>query len=53
MKRTHFVTSVLESHGSSFLALMKMVSSTPEMLTSFNVFLCFYRQKSLIKVLFY
>jgi len=36
LERTHFVTSVLASHGISFLALMKIVVSTIETFASFQ-----------------
>jgi len=35
VERTHFTTSVLASHGISFLALMEIVVSTVETLASF------------------
>jgi len=40
--RTHFTTSVLESHGISFSALMKIVASTIERLASFLMCFCVF-----------
>jgi len=48
----HFITSVLESYDISFLALMKIVAPTSKRWQVFDVFLCSYRQWSLIEVLF-